>query len=320
MMQFYKKRDFGSFISDSFSFFKFYGKDYFKTYTLLNGLLLILMVVVIVFGYREFFLQLFGSNMGGESYYFEQYFQENTGMLILVTLLFFLLLSALSLVAYLYPVFYMKRLAGGQTQIKTDDIVGDLKKNAKKILIYYLGIMFVVMPLSVIVILICYGLILILIGILLLLFVFPCLFNFITFLTYDYFNSDRGFFESIGYALRAQFSYHTGRENSPFWKYWGATIINFFIYNIISSIFTMVPVIMFYGALFTMPTNASFEENPFTGTFGIVLFVIYGISLIFSYYMMNLLYINAGLMYYDSRTDLHQKMEMEEIETIGINE
>ncbi|WP_449401577.1 hypothetical protein [Chryseobacterium wanjuense] len=36
--------------------------------------------------------------------------------------------------------------------------------------------------------------------------------------------------------------------------------------------------------------------------------------------LMNVLYINSGLMYYDSRTDLHQKMELAEIETIGINE
>lgn len=32
------------------------------------------------------------------------------------------------------------------------------------------------------------------------------------------------------------------------------------------------------------------------------------------------MYVNAGLMYYDSRTDLHQKVELAEIDTIGINE
>ncbi|WP_262483509.1 hypothetical protein [Chryseobacterium sp. P1-3] len=36
--------------------------------------------------------------------------------------------------------------------------------------------------------------------------------------------------------------------------------------------------------------------------------------------LSNLMYINAGLMYYDSRTDLHQKAELAEIDTIGSNE
>jgi hypothetical protein len=82
-MQFYKKRDFGSFISDTFAFFKLYGKNYFKNFILLNGLLLILTVVVMVVGFREFFGAIFGSNMSGQSYYFEQYFQDNLGLIII---------------------------------------------------------------------------------------------------------------------------------------------------------------------------------------------------------------------------------------------
>jgi hypothetical protein len=35
---------------------------------------------------------------------------------------------------------------------------------------------------------------------------------------------------------------------------------------------------------------------------------------------MNLNYVNAGLMYYDSRLDLHRNEDFTEIESIGINE
>jgi len=42
--------------------------------------------------------------------------------------------------------------------------------------------------------------------------------------------------------------------------------------------------------------------------------------MLLSFLLSNLLYVNAGFMYYDSRTDLHQKVELEEIDTIGINE
>lgn len=320
MMQFYKKRDFGSFISDSFTFFKLYGKNYFKNYILLNGLLMILMVTVVVLGYRELFSQLFGSNLSGNSYYFQQYFENNQGMLIVVGIITFLLFLILMIVNYLFPVFYLKRLAQGEQKIKTDDILGDFKNNAGKIVKLCLGMMFIVMPLSLIVMGVSYALILIVIGLFLIMLVFPTLFNVITFLMYDYFNSNRGFFESLSYSIRSQFSYPNGREKSPYWKYWGATIIISIILYVVTSIFTLIPMLFFYGSLLTSAPDGNFEKNPFTGTAGIFFFVIYGISMLVSFFLSNMLYVNSGLMYYDSRTDLHQKVELAEIDTIGSNE
>ncbi|MET3535680.1 DUF4013 domain-containing protein [Chryseobacterium limigenitum] len=320
MMQFYKKRDFGTFISDSFNFFKLYGKNYFKNYILLNGLLMILMVTVFVLGYRELFSQLFGSNLSGESYYFQQYFEDNLGMLIVVGILTFLLFLILMIVNYLFPVFYLKRLGQGQEKIKTDDILSDFKNNAGKIAKLCLGMVFVVTPLSFIIIGFSYVLVLIVIGIFLILLVFPTLFNVVTFLMYDYFNSNRGFFESLSYSIRSQFSYPNGREKSPYWKYWGATIIVSIILYVVTSIFTFVPLMFFYGSLLTSAPDGNFEQNPFAGTAGILFFVFYGISMLVSFFLSNMMYVNSGLMYYDSRTDLHQKVELAEIDTIGNNE
>ena len=320
MMQFYKKRDFGTFISDSFTFFKLYGKNYFKNYILLNGLLMILMVTVFVLGYKELFSQLFGSNLNGESYYLQQYFDNNVGMLIVVGILTFLLFLILMIVNYLFPVFYLKRLAEGQDKIKTDDILSDFKNNAGKIGKLCLGMMFIVTPLSFIIMGFSYVLVLIVIGIFLILLVFPTLFNVVTFLMYDFFNSDRGFFESLSYSIRSQFSYPNGREKSPYWKYWGSTIIVSIILYVVTSIFTLIPMLFFFGSLLTSTPDANFEQNPFTGTAGIFFFVMYGISILVSFFLSNMLYVNSGLMYYDSRTDLHQKVELAEIDTIGSNE
>lgn len=320
MIQFYKKRDFGTFISDSFNFFKLYGKNYFKSYLLINGLLLILMVGVGIFGYKELFSQIFASNLNGETYYFEQYFSDNAGMLIAVGLLTFLLFMILAIISYLYPVFYMKRIVEGVEKIKTDDILGDFKKNAGKIAKLCLGLMFIVIPLAFLLVGFSYILIFLIIGFFLIFLIYPTLFNVITFLMYDYFNSDRRFFESLSYSIRAQFSYPNGSEKSPYWKYWGSSIIMITIISIISSVFTYIPLIFFYGAVLTSAPDGNFEQNPFTGTIGIVFFVFYGISMLLSFILSNLMYVNAGLMYYDSRTDLHQKVELEEIDTIGINE
>uniref|UniRef100_A0AAU6WSJ2 Uncharacterized protein n=1 Tax=Chryseobacterium endophyticum TaxID=1854762 RepID=A0AAU6WSJ2_9FLAO len=87
-----------------------------------------------------------------------------------------------------------------------------------------------------------------------------------------------------------------------------------------SSIFTAVPMIMYIAKLSTTAPDGNFEQNPLGGSFGILFFFIYGVSSLVSTLLMNVLYVNSGLMYYDSRTDLHQKMELAEIETIGSNE
>ncbi|WP_284462776.1 DUF4013 domain-containing protein [Chryseobacterium sp.] len=320
MIQFYKKRDFGAFISDSFNFFKVYGKNYFKNYLLINGLLLILMVTVFIFGYRELFSQIFGSNLDGDSYYFERYFSNNAGMLIGVGILTFLLCMILAIVNYLYPVFYLKRIAQGAEKIKTDEILDDFKKNSGRIAKLCLGMAFIVIPLALFIVAFSYILIFIIIGFFLIVLVYPTLFNVITFLMYDYFNSGRGFWESLSYSIRSQFSYPNGSEKSPYWKYWAAAFIMFIMISIASSIFTYVPMIFMYGSVLTSAPDGNFEQNPFTGTVGIVFFVFYGISMLLSFLLSNLLYVNAGFMYYDSRTDLHQKVELEEIDTIGINE
>jgi len=320
MMQFYKKRDFGAFITDSFTFFKLYGKNYFKNYILLNGLLLILMVAIFIFGYRELIMQIFGSNMSGESYYFESYFEDNIGMFVVIGLITFLLFLLMMIVNYLFPVFYLKRLAEGETKIRTDDILGDFKRNAGKIGKLCLGMIFIVTPLSLILMGISYVMILIVVGIFLIVLVYPALFNVITFLMYDYFNSKRGFFESLSYSIRSQFSYTNGREKSPFWKYWGSTVVISIILYVITTIFTVIPMIFFMLKITTTAPDANFEQNPFAGSLGVMMFVMYGISLLVSFFLSNMLYVNSGLMYYDSRRDFHQKIELEEIETIGINE
>lgn len=320
MMQFYKKRDFGTFITDSFTFFKLYGKNYFKNFILLNGLLLILMVVVIIFGYKEFLGAFFGSTMGGQSYYFEQFLNDNLGMLILCGVLLFILSTALMTINFLFPVFYMKRIAEGKTDIKADDLLSDFKSNGKKVAAAYFGLTFLVLPVAFVIFGISYILIFVIIGLVLMLFVGPTLLNIIIFLCFDYFNGKRGFFESLSYAVRSQFSYPNGREKSPYWKYWGATTIMTVLFYIVSIFFSSVPMILFFMKLSTTAPDAQFESDPFKGSFGIVFFIVYGISSIISTLMMNVLYINSGLMYYDSRTDLHQKMELAEIDTIGINE
>lgn len=315
MMQFYKKRDFGELIGDTLGFVKRYGKNYFKNYLLINGLLLVMMLVLVTVGYREFFMQLFGGNLGGESFYLESYFQENMGVLITVTILCFILFFAVAIINYSYPILYMKRLSEtGNADIKVSDILSDLKQHSGRILKLFLGLMFVVMPLAVVLVGFSYVLILILIGILVLFLVIPALSNAINFLMFDYFHTSKGFFASLSYALRAQFSYPDGNHKSPFWKYWGSVVVLYMMINIVSSIFTIIPVVFGLSGVYLYEGDAETSSEPVMFT---ILFVCYAFAILVSILSTNLIYINAGLMYYDNRTDLHRKENLQEIDTIG---
>lgn len=319
MITFYKKRDFGTFITDSFAFFKSNGKNYFKNFILINGMVLILLVLVMYFGFRELLGQFFNGNLEGQSYFFERYFEDNLGLTIITGIIIMLIYSFLMMLNFLYPVFYVRRIANGQKQVSVEDIISDLKSNSRKLIQLYFGLILLVIPAAFVLFAISYAMVLILIGIPVLIFVVPTLFNAITFLVYDFVYTDRGFFESLSYAIRSQFSYSNGREKTPYWKYWGSTIILFVLYYVITSVFTAIPMIILMMRLATTTSDNGFEQNPFGGGFGAVIMIIYGISIIMSSLLMNILYVNAGLLYFDSRRDLHQKLEMEEIDTIGLN-
>lgn len=320
MMQFYKKRDFGALVGDTFGFFKIYGKNYFKNYLLINGLLLIFLMLIFVFGYREFFMQLFGGNTGGETYYFEQYFENNAAMLIFMVVLIFIISLAVAIIAYTFPVFYLQRVSQSDQPVKVDEILGDIRKNFGRIILLMLGLIFVITPIFVVMLLISYVLVLIVIGFFLLLLLVPSFVNVVNFLMYEYLINKKGFFEALSFAVRAQFSYKNQNEKTPFWKYWGTTAVIYFIIYILSAIFSILPLIFFYTTLYTIPSSENgYESNPFSGTMGVIFFILYAISTLVSFLMTNLILIASGLMYYDNRTDLHQQMDILEIDTIGNN-
>ena len=307
-MQFYKKRDFGEIISASFDFLKLYGKNYFKNYILLNGLILILLLIVFWFGFGELFQQMFSSNLDGQQFFFEQYFTENQGVLIGMSVLAFIIFMLLCLVSYSFPVLYMKRASETASRnITSGEIANDIKNIIGRFLIYFLGLIFIISPVFLLLFGLSALLMMILIGFFLLLLIMPAMMNIMNFTLFHYFHTQSGFFDALRYAFTAQFS-------KNFWKYWGATFVMYFIINIISSVLTFIPMIFYYVSLFTDPNGF----NPDGGEeFGVFLMLIYTVSIVASFILMNLIYINTGFMYYDSREDLHRDVQFSEIETLG---
>lgn len=325
MMQFYQKRDFGMLISDTFTFFKLYGKNYFKNFLVINGLLIILMLIMVVVFYGRFFAQAFSGNIEGQNYYFEQYMEQNPLLFIASIIGFIILMTGIGLVMYSFPVLYLKRLSeNGDPNITPDQIMGDLKRVIPKFLIFLLGMIFIILPLVFVIFGVTVLMMVILIGILLLPLIFPVLINVINFTLYDHYHRNRGFFSALSYGLRAQFSYPNGNQSSPFWKYWGSTLILFVMYYVVSLFFSMIPILLTTGTASFIPseemTSKMASSDYFTTGMGIVFLILQFVSMIVSMVLMSILYVNAGLMYYDSRTDLHRLENFNEIETIGIGE
>ncbi|AQX04718.1 hypothetical protein BBD33_05400 [Elizabethkingia meningoseptica] len=314
MMQFYKKRDFGALVSDTLNFFKLYGRNYFKNYLTLNGGVIILLVVVIVIGYGDFFMQAFGSNTSGEAYLFQDYFQQNQASLIGASIVAIVLILLLSLVSYSFPVLYMKRLAEtGSTKITINEMIEDMKKNLKKFFIFFLGSTFILVPIFIVAFIVSSFLMIILIGFLLLMLCIPVMVNMMNFTLFNMYNTEEGFFGSIGKAFKIQFS-------KSFWKYVGSTFIMYLLINVVTTIFAFIPMMVLYGYMLSSINTSPDGIGQESATFMILMAVVYSVSLACSIILNNLIYVNSGFMYYDSRVDLHREITFSEIDSIGSRE
>ncbi len=304
-MELYKERDFGALLSDSFLFFKKNGKNYFKNYFIINGGLLLLLVLLIGVGFKDIIAQLFESNMGNKSFYFEEYFQENPVVFISISIVIFILLLIVGLINYSYPVLYLK-LSGTQRRndFEVSELVTELRKNIGKMLIFMLFSMFIITPIMFIVVGINMALVFLIVGFFLFFITIPAMVNIFNFTLFDYLFTENGVFESFGNAFSIQFS-------KNFWKYVGATLVAYIVIQMATSLITTIP-------MMTMMSGGYF--NPDGGdnsVFMIVFSVTYVIAILISLIASNLIYMVTGMMYFDSRKDLHQIEHFKEIDSIG---
>jgi hypothetical protein len=217
----------------------------------------------------------------------------------------------------------MKRLAEtGDKNIRPDQMLSDIKKNIGKIFIFFLGMLFIVMPLMFVFMAISSFLMIIVIGFFLLILLMPAFINVVNFTLFDYLNTDKGFFDSLSYAMRVNFSNMFDSKKAKFWKYWISTVIIFLIVYIILMVFTFIPSLFLGFGMSTIPEMGTTQDPTqlFSGGIGVFFFLIYGFSTLVSFMLYNVIYVNAGLQYYDSREDLHRSLDLNEIDMIGKSE
>lgn len=312
MFELYKKRELGDNIVDTFTFFKIFGKHFFKIFFIINGVFLLVMGILVYWFLKINFQVVFDNNLGeAKPNYLLNYFNDSYGFLAGFIVLFVLIILVLALFNSSYPIVYLKLIEKNKTNDFTlNDVITGFRQNLWKILKFCIGLIFIIVPVLFISIVLMFLLCFVLIGFPLLLIAIPTFFTWVNFCFYSYLTEEMSFFQSINHA------YHLVKEN--FWTTIGTTFLVMIIVQMIQGSITMF---LYFIGIFVFFISAlgnpNFDVKPFDGSPILLIFIsllfilIFALSNIFS----NMMTVNQGIIYYSLGAE--DKMSTSEIELIG---
>lgn len=312
MFVLFKKRGFSEYISDTITFFKTFGKHYFKNYFIINGGFLLILLVLVYFIFKVYWEVVASSFGNPNANYLQDYFANNA-VLFVCSLAFFLILAIiLSLLNFAFPVLYLQLVEKNNgNNFTTSDLIISIKQNFGRLLQFFLGLVFIVFPMLIIVFVLLFLMIFILIGIPLLFIAGPACLAWITLSFHDYLIQKTGFFKSLknGYLLVKQ----------QFWIIVGTTFIMAALVQIAQGIITLVPyaIGLFYVYTDANPTGANANQAEYLSSIGILMTVIMVLSILLSYFFNNFLILNQGIIYYSVREENENNTTKSQIDLIG---
>lgn len=312
MFELYKKRQLGDYIIDTFTFFKTFGKHFFKIFFIINGAFLLIVGALVFFFLKSNFQAVFNESLDHpNSNNLVSYFNDNYGLLIGFVVIFFVVVVALSLFNSTYPILYLKLIEKkNSTDFTTEDITTIFRQNLWKIIKFCVGFIFLVVPILFVGIVLLFFLCFIIVGIPLLLIAIPALFTWVNFSFYAYLTEDKSFFQSLNHAYLLL--------KKDFWTSIGATFLILIMIQMIQGSITMffyfIGIFVFFlTALGTSNFNSeAISDSPLLLIFLTLIFIlIFTLSNIFN----NMIMINQGIMYYSLGAE--DKISNRDIELIG---
>ncbi|WP_281298457.1 hypothetical protein [Flavobacterium limnophilum] len=314
MFELYKKRDLSANFSDTIAFFKTFGKHYFKNYFVINGIFLMVLVVLIYFISKVYMEVLFSgiTNMKNNPNYLMAYFNNNMALIAGGFIITFLLIVVLSMLNISYPVIYLglvEKTNGNAFAIQ--EIMGGLKANIGKMIMFLLGSIFIIMPLAFIVFGVLVFLCLILIGIPLIIIVGSAFISWITLSYYEYILKDVGYFTALSNGF--------GLVKQQFWTIVGTTFLMMMLVQIIQGFITMIPYVISIIWMFvsTQDIQSQTSRTDTFSTMGILFAVIMVFSVLLSYIFNNFILVNQGLIYYGLQEEKENNSTKSQIDLIG---
>jgi hypothetical protein len=310
MFALFKKRDFSDYVSDTFGFFKETGKHYLKNYFTICGILLMVLAILSYFLFQLYFNFFLKVGRTNSNYTFIQNFSENNAILIIIgAVCIFLFIVLLSMLTYSIPVIYLDLyVKNNGNNFETKDILAEFKANFGRILIFFLGLIFIITPFLTFCFALLVLLCLIIVGIPLLLFAIPTALSWITLSFYEYLNNDKPFFKAFSSGFK-----HIKNQYFP---NVGSLMIIYIIVQITMSVFTMIPYAFGMASVFTSTRNSSVEPGSFSAA-KIMFTVIIVVSILMSFILNNLLLINQGLVYFSRREYDENISSKDSIDLIG---
>lgn len=301
MFKLYRLRDFSALINDSFSFFKFYGKNYFKNYFIINGGILVVIALLAYLATNVIFTSIGDLNSPGAQEMLLDYFDNNLWYFIGVGGVIFLLLMILSLLNYSYPVLYLKTLQNNQKPT-VKDILTLLKSKAGKIILFPIASLISFIPLFTIIALISAFFIMTIIGIPVACIIIAAMGSWMMLSFYDNITTDNGFFTSFSKGITML--------TNRFWQNVGVTIIIAIVVFCTNLFFSMIPKLL---GIFTLLT----ETTDISSVSVIIAIISTIISVFVSYLLTNLTVISQGMIYYSYEESVHNNSLDSEIDLIG---
>lgn len=308
MFKLYRQRNFNDLINDTFNFFKVVGKNYFKTYFIINGGILLILALLIYLVTKVFFSTLFSSlGTPDADAVIEEYFRSNLSYFIGVGIVITLLFVLLTLLSYSFPVIYLK-LYEKESSPTTGQIISMLKNKSGKIILFALLSIVVFIPIISIIGLLAVLLIVIIIGIPIALILFSALTCWMALSFFDYINTNNGYFTSLGRGFKML--------TNKFWHYAGVTLIFIIIVYVINLIVTLIPSLI---GTFTMLSETTIESSSASGfSFAQIMSIISMVlSVVVSYFLTNLTLINQGIIYYSNMEEENNNSLHSDIDLIG---
>lgn len=300
--QLFQKRDFSALVSDTIQFFKTFWKPYFKSYLVINGILLIAVVAV----YFLLFKDLFANLLSGNKNHFLEIVDENPALFSFYV--FLLMAFGLLFVVFstLYPMAFLRSMKSDYEDQKASFYLNSMKSDIGRVLVFGIISFLLLFPLMMIVFVVGALLSIILIGIPVLVLGIPAFFVWGNQACYVFVEERVGYFSALGKGWKILFS--------NFFHHTGATIIMYICLWILSSVFTLVPTMASVGSI------VSSGHAPGVAPMGVMTAVLYIIGMIVSYLGYNLLYVQQGLIYYSSQESEIHEGAYHDIDTIGQNE
>jgi hypothetical protein len=313
MFDLYKKRDFSAYFSDTIAFFRSFGKHYFKNYFTINGIFLLILVVLIYFISKIYMETIFSSigNQNGNADYLLSYFNENAFLIIGVFLFFVLLLVLLSLLNITYPIVYLQLIEKtGGAKFSINEIITGIKENIGRLFLFFIGSIFVITPILIllfgILVLLCF----IIIGIPLFFIAIPSVISWLSLSYYEFIIKKVSFFTALGNGFQL--------VKQDFWTTIGTTFLMAMLLQIIQGFITMIPYVIGVAYMLVSTQNTNNENNNLQNSGVSVLFAaIMVLSILMSYFFNNFQLVNQGLIYYSLREQNENNSTKSQIDLIG---